>query len=118
MKIERIPSYNIQIWVGLREQYTEKVHSLESVRTICDTWVNHIGDCVTITPTEFRYVDGSEPGVIVGYINYPRFPRSEYEINSRSIRLAEKLMIGLNQNRVTITTPIESIMLTNPEETI
>jgi len=106
-----LESYNTQIWVGLRVGYTDEVHTLDEVRDLCDQYVNEIKDCVTITPTEFRYVDGNEPGVIVGYINYPRFPRTQEEIYGRTLQLAEILMYGLGQNRVTITTPDRSIML-------
>lgn len=112
--MKTIKSFNSQIWVGLKETYNdEKIHDLDDVRKICDNWVNEIKDCVTITPTEFRYVDGFEKGVVVGYIQYPRFERSEEDIKARSIKLGEKLMIELNQYRVTITTPYESIMLEN-----
>lgn len=106
-------SHNIQIWCGLRSGYTDHIHALDDVRTICDDFVNEIGDCISITPTEFRYVNGHEPGVIVGYIQYPRFPRTENEIDRRAYSLAELLMQGLHQNRVTITTPTQSIMLEN-----
>ena len=112
MKI--LKSYNVQIWVGLQETYNnKKIHNLNDVRKICDEWVDEIKDCVSITPTEFRYVNGFEKGVIVGYIQYPRFERTEEGIKARAIRLGEKLMIGLNQYRVTITTPYESVMLEN-----
>jgi len=111
--MEILKSYNVQIWVGLRKFYSEEEHSLDDVRQICDEYVNDIKDCVTITPTEFRYVDGSENGVIVGYIQYPRFPRDRETIRTRSIKLASWLMHSLHQFRVTITTPEESIMLEN-----
>ncbi len=104
-------SFNIQIWVGLRVGYSENFHTMDQVRELCDQYVNEIKDCVTITPTEFRYVDGNEPGVIVGYINYPRFPRTQEEIYDRALGLAKVLMYGLDQNRVTITTPDKTIML-------
>ncbi len=113
--MERLKSYNVQIWIGLRKKYSRKVYSMDRVRKICDEWVNEIGDCVTITPTEFRYLNGNEPGVIIGYIQYPRFPRSADEIDERAIELAERLMLKLKQNRVTITTPRDSIMLINSE---
>lgn len=111
MKTSR--SYNVQIWVGLKEMYDGKIHSIEKVHKICSEYVNEINDCVTITPTEFVYVGGSEIGVVVGYISYPRFPRSRKEIRSRAIKLAEILMVELNQYRVTITTPYKSFMLEN-----
>lgn len=114
MKIEE--SFNVQIWVGLRVGYTTKIHTMDDVREICDKYVNEIKDCITITPTEFRYVDGMEPGVIVGYINYPRFPRKKTQIISRALELAGYLMDDLEQNRVTVTTPDKSYMLESEKE--
>ncbi len=109
-------SYNVQIWCGLKECYNnERTHTVNDVRKLCDEFVNETKDCVTITPTEFRYVDGNENGVVVGYIQYPRFPRSKREILKRALMLAEILMIELNQYRVTITTPNKSYMLENNE---
>lgn len=106
-------TYNVQIWVGLRKQYSDVIFQLDHVRDICKTFVNDKKDCVTITPTEFVYVDGGEPGVIVGFIQYPRFERLEKEITDRALELAKILMIGLQQHRVTVTTPNTSIMLEN-----
>ena len=111
-----LKSYNVQIWCGLRENYNQNmVHDIADVREIVDEYVNMEKDCVTITPTEFRYVDGWEPGVVIGWSQYPRFPREEEEIAKRAITLASLLMYGLNQFKVTITTPEESIMLENEE---
>ena len=112
MKILR--AYNVQIWVGLQETYNkQKLHSIEEVETICQQFVNEVKDCVTVTPTKFKYVDGGENGAIVGWISYPRFPRSRKEIRKRALQLAEKLMLELNQYRVTVTTPFKSYMLEN-----
>jgi len=109
--MKRVPSFNVQIWCGLRIGYTDTIHALDDVRVICDEFIDDFKDCVTITPTEYRYVDGYEPGVIVGYIQYPRFIREPEEIIGRALNLAQRLMIRLGQNRVTVTTPDESIML-------
>lgn len=114
IKMKILKSYNVQIWVGLKEMYDDKnTHTIDDVRIICDKYVNEIKDCVTITPTEFRYVNGNENGVIVGYIQYPRFKRTEAEIMKRAIELANTLMIELNQYKVTVTTPKKSYMLEN-----
>jgi hypothetical protein len=109
MKTEK--SFNVQIWVGLRVGYTDQIHSIDDVRKVCNEWVNEIKDCVTITPTEFCYVDGNEPGVIVGYINYPRFPRTKMVIIARAIILADRLRLAMGQTRVSITTPKKTYML-------
>lgn len=114
IKMKILKSYNVQIWVGLKQMYNDKkTHTIDDVRIICDKYVNEIKDCVTITPTEFRYVNGNENGVIVGYIQYPRFKRTEAEIRKRAIELANTLMIELNQYKVTVTTPKKSYMLEN-----
>jgi hypothetical protein len=109
-------SFNVQIWIGLRREYSDIIHSIDDIRKMCDDYVNEIGDCVTITPTEFRYVNGNEPGVIVGYINYPRFPRTEEEITARALVLAKRLKIGLGQIRVSVTTPDKTYMLSDGDQ--
>jgi hypothetical protein len=108
-------SYNVQIWVGLREAYTDKIHTIGEVEEIVDKFVNDVKDCVTITPTDFRYVDGHEPGVIIGWINYPRFPRNPSEITERALTLARALLYDLGQLRVSITTPDDTYMLESVE---
>jgi len=108
-------TFNVQIWVGLRIGYSDKNHSLNKVRFICDRYVNEIKQCVTITPTEYHYVDGNEDGAIIGFINYPRFPKEGDEIIDRAFALAEKLMVGLDQKRVSVVTPFQTYMLENEE---
>jgi len=111
--MKTLKAFNVQIWCGLKEQYSDVIHPMDDVRKIVDEFVNEIKDCVTITPTEFRYVDGSEPGFIIGWIQYPRFPRKKDEIQDRSLLLARRLMRELGQYKVTITTPHNSIMIEN-----
>jgi hypothetical protein len=113
MKILR--SYNVQIWCGLKERDTGEIHTIEDVRAVCDKFVNEIKDCVTISATEYRYVNGHEKGVVIGYIQYPRFPRSRKEIRKRALKLGETLMYAFNQYKVTVTTPYKSYMLENTE---
>ena len=106
-------TYQVQIYVGLRVGYTEEMHSINDVTKICDEWLEEHKDCVTITPTEFRYVDGWEPGAIVGMINYPRFPRSAAEIKSNAMELGEILRTRLGQFRVSVVTPTHTYLLEN-----
>jgi hypothetical protein len=39
---------------------------------------------VTFTETSFVYEDGDEPGIMIGFINYPRFPSSKRDIRKRA----------------------------------
>lgn len=104
-------TYRVEIWVGLREGYTDWVHTIDGLRKICDDYVNEVGDCVSIIQSEFRYVGGSELGAVVGFINYPRFPRSKKEIDKRAMLLARKLKEGLGQLRISVVTPRETIIV-------
>ena len=111
MNITTLPPFQVQIWVGLKETDTGEVSDLSVIENICQEHCDDIGDCVTVTKTKYIYSDGNEPGAVIGWISYPRFPRTIDEVKKRAINLAEKLMEELHQKRVTITTPTESIML-------
>lgn len=108
--MKRLKAYNVQIWCGLKEHHDGKVHTIVEVHALVDRFVNEYKGCVSITPTEFRYVDGYEPGVILGMLQYPKFKRTENEITGRAIILAKWVSDEFNQLKVTITTPNESIM--------
>lgn len=109
MKI--LKSFNVQIWCGLRESYTDKIHTLEETEHICENFVNDIKECITITPTKFKYVGGSEDGFIIGLISYPLYPRKQKEILNRAFTLSEILLRELKQEKITITTPHKSYTL-------
>lgn len=112
-------NYEAKIWLGLREGYTENIFAeaeiIEEIRNYC----TEVGQCVTISPTHFVYVHGDEPGLVIGFINYPRYPSEQEEIRKRAIDLASILMKKFNQYRVTVTVyPAQengSIMLENEE---
>lgn len=114
-----IDNYESRIWLGLREGYTENTFDIREVRAIVSSWCNLKKQCVSITPTEFVYVGGAEPGAIIGFINYPRFPLSKAEIKNRSIELGTLLMETFKQYRVSITfyptVPGGTMMLENGE---
>jgi len=109
MKIHE--SYNLQIWVGLRAHYTETLFDIQDVRNVVDAYIKKNKTCVTITPTEFRYVDGWEPGVIIGLIQYPRFPKKEVVLLEDAKNIALLLKECLHQERITITSPTWTYML-------
>lgn len=124
MRITKTHSYNIQIWVGLLENYEEdcvtpstktKLHTLEEVEGICQRYVNKEKHCVTVTPTKFIYTGGNEPGAVIGFIQYPRFERHSQTLTNEAIALAKILLKKLNQCRITITTPDRSIMLSKKD---
>ena len=68
-----------------------------------------------MTPTEYVYKNGQESGVIIGIINYPRFPRSQDELWTVAVELTNLLMIELCQSSATIETPESTHWLSTRE---
>lgn len=112
----KLPTYTATIYVGLREGYSGEEMPVESVQDYIQRWVDEIGMCVTVTPTEYIYSHGREKGVIVGFINYPRFPVDNETMRMQALQLGDKLLKFCKQMRISIVFPDETIMLTNDEE--
>lgn len=113
-EMRTVETYNARIFVGFRPHYSESYSVKESQATLTKTvtgFVNQKKLCVTVTPTQFYYVNGSEVGCIVGLINYPRFPSDPEDIRKAALELGELLRIALQQHRVSIQFPDQTIML-------
>lgn len=78
---------------------------LATAKQTCRQWCMDRGDCVTVEPVDYIYTGGAETGVRVGWINYPKFPRSPAEILDRAKDLADLLMVDLCQHSYSIQTP-------------
>jgi hypothetical protein len=96
MKI--VDTFEAKIYVGTMSKDRIKASSrfYDLVRIYC----NQVGLCVTITETNFFYTNGSEPGYMIGLINYPRFPSSPEEITKKALELAEIAKTYFEQERV------------------
>jgi hypothetical protein len=111
-----VPTFTATIYVGLRRGYTNEVMPFESVEKFIQEWVDRISICVTVTRTQFVYKKGNEPGLIVGFINYPRFPSEEQDIRMKALMLAGELLHFCKQMRMSVVFPDKTIMLSNTEE--
>lgn len=109
--MKRVSTFTANIYVGLRHGYSKEQSSLDEVRQWIQEYCNDVKCGVTLTPTEFIYVNGNEPGVIVGLIHYPRFPEPSEFIESKAIDIAIGLMKLCHQERVSIVLPTETVML-------
>lgn len=78
---------------------------VQEVERICRDFCLDVGLCVTVTPTSYIYTGGQEAGVVVGLINYPRFPSSSAEIDAKAEALGIRLLIGLAQLSFSVETP-------------
>lgn len=93
MKRTEVLSYPVSIFIA-----GDPYAATEYCQAHCD----RIGLCVTVTFTEYVYTGGSESGVIVGLINYPRFPAEPREIWFKAETLARELRDALKQESFTI----------------
>ncbi len=80
---------------------------------LCQAFCASIGLCVTVTPTCYVYKGGREDGVIVGLINYARFPVALSVLETKALQLANVLLVGLGQQSYTIQTGDLSTLYTN-----
>lgn len=106
-----VPTFTATIFVGLRAAYTNEVVSLVPLRNLIQEFCDKVGLCVTVTETEFIYSGGREHGIIVGLINYPRFPRQPEDIVALAIDLGNQLRVAAKQQRVSVLTPETTYLL-------
>lgn len=100
-----------KIFLGLREGYTDKVHTINEVEDFLQKYVNKVGLCVTITPTTFVYKNGREEGAVIGLINYPRFPTTKENLEKTAEEIALLCKEEYKQIRVSIEYQDKTVML-------
>lgn len=104
-------TYTATVYVGTKERATGEVRPLGLAREYLKDFASGGGVCVSFTPTEFIYKDGMEPGIVVGLINYPRFPESLESIKAKALAIAEGLQAIYRQLKVSVVFPDETVML-------
>jgi hypothetical protein len=108
VKVFSVPSFNVIVYLA---------GDFETARTSLRKQFMENGLCVTLTRTSFIYTAGVEEGIAVGFVNYPRFPKSHEEILERAKSVALKLMDDLCQWSALVVSPEETIWLNQrPEE--
>lgn len=86
----------------------------ENITEACQEYCDNNGLCVTITETNYVFTGGSEKGYIIGLINYPRFPKNNYELMFIAEDLGHFLMKKCNpQGSYTLQTPNYTHFITN-----
>lgn len=111
MEERTLPTYRVLIFVGFRVTKEDTVFMPSRVQRVLREFTSLHRVCVTMSPTEYVYVDGDEPGAVIGLINYPRFPRTIEEIDVLAMALAKELKQTLRQERVSIMFPDRTITI-------
>lgn len=109
--MKEVESYNVSVFIGLRERYSDHFHSKGELMNLIQDHVDEYPICVNVTECTFVYKDGRELGARIEFINYPRFPITKDEILDRAIILAKILKEKFHQYRVSIVTPEKTYMI-------
>lgn len=107
MKIVETPSYPVSIFIAGDAMEAE---------SICLDYCDKVGFCVTVTETVYCYTGGEEAGVVVGLINYPRFPSTPEQLWHHASVLAAHLLQGLGQQSYTIQAPDRTLWISHREQ--
>ena len=109
MKIEK--TFNVNIYVGFREGYGDQLHTYNEAEQILQEYCDDIPYCVSMTPTKFIYDGSNEEGIIIGLINYPRFPSTREDVTNKAFEIAEIFLKKFNQNRISIVCSDQTYLL-------
>lgn len=71
----------------------------------CKKFCSGVGLCVTVERCEYVYTGGSESGVRIGLLNYPKFPKEQEDILNTARKLSSFLLLELYQDSVLIVAP-------------
>lgn len=108
MRTETAPSCPVSIFIA---------GEYDKARDACQAHCDEAGLCVTVTRTTYIYTGGEQEGVIVGLINYPRFPADPALIEARAVELGIKLREALGQESVSVQTPTTTTWISwRPED--
>jgi hypothetical protein len=106
MNTEVVPTVDISIYMA---------GDIDTVRATCREFCFNQGFCVTVTESEFIYTGGSEAGVRVGVVNYPRFPSNEADLMIKAKDLALTMIESCFQLTALVVGPSETVWLSRRE---
>ena len=106
-----VPTFTAVIWIGTKHRTTGLLEPVDNLIAAIQAYTDKVGLCVSVTPTTFIYTKGSEPGLAVGLINYPRFPLDQVDIVAHAMKLAQILKDVANQLKVSVVMPDWTTMI-------
>jgi len=107
MKRVEAPSYPISIFIA-----GSALGAAQCCREYCDK----LGFCVTVTKTRYVYTNGESSGLVIGLINYPRFPATPAELWAHAEHLGAILRRRLNQESYSIQSPDRTVWISFHDE--
>jgi hypothetical protein len=107
LAMEQVDTFWVRIYIA---------GDIQQATQICREECYQQGLCVTVEAASYIYTGGEEAGIIVGLINYPRFPAASGDIVERAASLGRSLMKRLCQRSFTIMTPELTFRYSTPTD--
>ena len=110
-------TYHASAVIGLQKGYSDEMLTMEAFRAALLKAQAILKDntgtllSVKLTPCEIVFLGQEEPSVTLEFINYPRFPLPDEQWKQGVLSLTEHLMELLDQNRVVVVFPGQTVML-------
>ena len=113
MNYSTSPTYEVKLWTGSVRGYNGKKFLLKTLLNKISDFQKGREDSISlaVTPTTFIFKDYIEEGWEIAARNYPRFPQPPEKIDDFMMRLAQYLLVELEQNRITISDAENSVTL-------
>lgn len=101
-----VPSIKCEIYIA---------GDINDAKSFLTNWVIR-GGCVSIEPTEYIYTGGREDGMVIRFINYPRYPTNRVNLLNQAVELANALIEHLAQGSATVVqTPGDTFFISRRE---
>ena len=96
--INSVETYKAEIYIGFREQYTDKYHTYEELVDICKEYCDEVGLCVSIDRVDLPHIreraswtgNGLDPQDVIRAI--------EYILDSQANTCIEEITAWVNYN--------------------
>ena len=110
--MNKCKTYWVNICVGMKVGYDGRDILPNEVIGKVKHYVNNIENIgVTVTFNEILYPQGHEKGATIGLINYPRYPKKRRKLWNTAVHLARYLREELQQERVTVVSPHDTLVI-------
>ena len=110
-------TFTAQATFGLQKGYSSELITLTEFKNVLSISQQKTKEQFSVmlstkmTLCEIVFLGQEEPSVTLDFIQYPKFPIEEEKLKQAILFLVEQLMLTLEQNRVVIIFPTETVML-------
>jgi hypothetical protein len=117
MKIIKAKTFIATSVIGLQRGYSNKLIDIETFKDVLLEAQKSVSEhynvslSVKLTACDILFLGQEEPSLTLSIIQYPKFLQPEAILKEAFTKLITKLMIDLDQNRIVIQFPDETIML-------